>query len=77
MIMALLVVVASVLGGDTQALQDTLSSLCPLNKEGSFGSCCESYDISSVIPASSGTWGCFLTSLESDTELSIILLLAL
>ena len=54
-IMTLLALAVSVLGDDTQALRDTLSSFCSLNKEGKFGSCCESYDISSVTLASSGS----------------------
>ena len=60
MIVLMLAVVVSVLGDDTQALQDTLSSLCSLNKKGKFGSCCENYDISSVTLASSETWDCFI-----------------
>ena len=63
MIVVMLAVVVSVLGDDTQALRDTLSSLCSLNKEGQFGSCCESNDISSVTLASSETWNCFISSL--------------
>ena len=31
-------------GDDTQALRDTISSLCSLNKVGQFASCCGSYD---------------------------------
>ena len=33
-----------VCGDDTQALRDTISSLCSLNKVGQFASCCGSYD---------------------------------
>ena len=33
-----------VCGDDTQALRDTISSLCSLNKVGKFASCCGSYD---------------------------------
>ena len=61
----LLVVSMCVLGDDTQALQDTLSSLCSLNKNKQFGSCCESYDISSVTLASSPARDCFISSLSS------------
>ena len=64
----MLTVVVSVLGDDTQALRDTLSSLCSLNKEGKFGSCCESYDISSVTLASSAARNCFISSLYSTSE---------
>ena len=67
MIMLMLAVVVSVLGDDTQALRDTLSSLCSLNSLGKFGSCCESYDISSVTLASSAARNCFLSSLSSTS----------
>ena len=65
MIVLLLGVVVSVLGGDTQALRNTLSSLCSLNKEGKFGSCCESYDISSVTLDSAED--CFIYSIYSKS----------
>ncbi len=76
MIVLMLAVVVSVLGDDTQALRDTLSSLCSLNKEGEFGSCCESYDISSVTLDSSPARNCFISSLSSTsgsiTELFVL-----
>ena len=71
MMMALLAVSMCVLGDDTQALRDTLSSLCSLNKVGQFGSCCGSYDISSVTLASSAARNCFVFSLVSIDEGSI------
>ena len=64
MMMTLLVVSMCVLGDDTQAFRKTLSSLCSLNKEGQFGSCCVSYDISSVTLASSAARDCFISSLS-------------
>ena len=67
MIMLMLGVVVSVLGDDTQALRDTLSSLCSLNQEGQFGSCCRSYDISSVTLAPSPARNCFISSLSSTS----------
>ena len=67
MIVLMLGVVVSVLGDDTQALRDTLSSLCSLNKEGQFGSCCASYDISSVTLAYSSVRNCFVSSLSSTS----------
>ena len=67
MVVLMLAVVVNVLGDDTQALRDTLSSLCSLNKEGKFASCCESYDISSVTLASSAARNCFLSSLSSTS----------
>ena len=68
MITLMLAVGVSVLGDDTQAFQDTLSSLCSLNKEGHFGSCCESYDISSVTFASSPARDCFISGLSYTDE---------
>ena len=67
MLVLMLGVVVSVLGDDTQALQDMLSSLCSLNNEGKFGSCCESYDISSVTLDSSPARNCFISSLSSTS----------
>ena len=67
MIVLMLAAVVSVLGDDTQALRDTLSSLCSLNKEGEFGSCCGSYDISSVTLDSSPARNCFISSLYSTS----------
>ena len=55
--------------GDKQALQDTISSLCSLNHEGHFGSCCESYDISSVTLDSSPARNCFISDLYSTSKL--------
>ena len=68
--MPLLVVSMCVLGDDTQPLRDTLSSLCSLNKEGEFGSCCERYDISSVTLSYSTARDCFISSL-SYTSVSL------
>ena len=53
------------LGDDTQALQDTLASLCSLNKVGRFASCCEKYDVSSVTLASSTARNCYIDFLGS------------
>ena len=79
MIVLMLTIVVSVLGDDTQAFRDTLSSLCSLNKEGHFGSCCENYDISSVTLASSAARNCFIYSLSSTsgsiTELFVLQML--
>ena len=64
LMLVMLVVLMCVLGDDTQAFQDTLSSLCSLNKEGKFGSCCVSYDINSVTLAYSAARNCFISSLS-------------
>ena len=65
MMTLMMMIVMNVIGDDTQALQDTLSSLCSLNKNGHFGSCCDNYDIGSVTLASSPARNCFISSLES------------
>ena len=77
MIMALLMVVSvSVLGDDTKALQDTLSSLCSLNKDGEFGDCCGKYDISSVTLDSTESWKCFLEGISFTSDSIITYLFA-
>ena len=51
-------------GDDTQALRDTISSLCSLNSVGEFASCCVSYDNgASLTLASSTARGCFISGL--------------
>ena len=64
----LLSFVTNILGDDTQALQSTLASLCSLNKNGVFGSCCKSYQNGcSVSLASSPARNCFIADLGSTT----------
>ena len=52
----------------TLALRDTLSSLCEVNKEGEFGSCCRTYDLSSVSLEESPARDCFISSLISTSD---------
>ena len=53
-------------GDDTQALRDTISSLCSLNSVGKFASCCVSYDNgASLTLASSTARNCFISGLGS------------
>ena len=52
----------------TLALRDTLSSLCEVNKEGKFGSCCRTYDISSVSIEESEAQKCFISKLTSTSD---------
>ena len=52
----------------TLALRDTLSSLCEVNQEGVFGSCCRAYDISSVSVEKSKERGCFIDDLISTSD---------
>ena len=55
-------------GDDTQALRDTISSLCSLNSVGKFASCCVSYDNgASLTLASSTVRSCFIYDLASTT----------
>ena len=55
-------------GDDTQALRDTISSLCSLNSVGKFASCCVSYDNgASLTLASSTARSCFIYGLGSTT----------
>ena len=55
-------------GDDTQALRDTISSLCSLNSIGKFASCCVSYDNgASLTLASSEARTCFIDGLGSTT----------
>ena len=63
--MLMMVIVVS--ADDTQALRDTVSSLCSLNNAGEFHSCCLSYDINSLSLASSPARGCFISGLSSGT----------
>ena len=57
-----------VCGDDTQALRDTISSLCSLNKVGQFASCCGSYDNgASITLEDSPARSCFISSLGSTT----------
>ena len=67
MIMGVIVLMMIVVSGDdTQALRDTISSLCSLNSDGQFASCCRSYDNgASLTLASSTARACFISSLTS------------
>ena len=56
-------------GDDTQALRDTISSLCSLNSVGKFASCCVSYDNGASLTLESSTArSCFIYGLTSTTE---------
>ena len=55
-------------GDDTQALRDTISSLCSLNSVGQFASCCASYyNGASLTLASSTARECFIYGLNTTT----------
>ena len=65
-VIVLMMIVVS--GDDTQALRDTISSLCSLNKVGKFASCCGSYDNGASITLEySSARDCFISSLGSTT----------
>ena len=56
-------------GDDTQALRNTISSLCSLNSVGEFASCCASYDNGASLTLEDSTVrSCFIASLGSTTE---------
>ena len=58
----------AVSGDDTQALRDTISSLCSLNKVGQFASCCGSYENGASITLEySPARSCFINGLTSTT----------
>ena len=69
MIMEVIVLMTIVVeGDDTQALRNTISSLCSLNSVGQFASCCVSYDNgASLTLASSTARSCFIYGLGSTT----------
>ena len=55
-------------GDDTQALRDTISSLCSLNSVGEFASCCVSYDNGASLTLEySAARRCFIYDLASTT----------
>ena len=65
-VIVLMMIVVS--GDDTQALRDTISSLCELNKVGKFADCCGSYNNgASITLESSPARECFISSLGSTT----------
>ena len=66
LVIVLMMIVVS--GDDTQALRDTISSLCSLNSVGKFASCCVSYDNGANITLEySADTTCFIASLGSTT----------
>ena len=69
MIMGVIVLMMIVVcGNDTQALRDTISSLCSLNKVGQFASCCGSYDNgASITLEDTPARSCFFSRLASAT----------
>ena len=73
MIMGVIVLMMIVVcGDDTQALRDTISSLCSLNKVGQFASCCKSYDNgASITLEKSPIRSCFIYTFTS-TEGSVL-----
>ena len=67
LVIVLMMIVVS--GDDTQALRDTISSLCSLNSVGQFASCCVWYDNgASLTLASSTARDCFIYNLTSKTK---------
>ena len=65
-IVLLMMIVVS--GDDTQALRDTISSLCSLNKVGYFAKCCANYSSgASITLEDSPARSCFIAGLTSTT----------
>ena len=65
-VIVLMMIVVS--GDDTQALRDTISSLCSLNSVGQFASCCVSYDNGASLTLEDSTArSCFISGLTSTT----------
>ena len=65
-VIVLMMIVVS--GDDTQALRNTVSSLCSLKKVGQFASCCGSYvNGASITLEDSPARSCFIYSLTSTT----------
>ena len=58
-------------GNDTQALRNTLSSLCKINTENEFGSCCKTHNTTFVDIKDKKTWDCFLRDIGSDANLNV------
>ena len=65
-VIVLMMIVVS--GDDTQALRNTISSLCSLNKVGQFASCCGSHNNgASITLENTPARSCFLNNLKSTT----------
>ena len=60
-----------VCGDDTQALRNTLSSLCSINSGGEFGSCCKTHNPGSVNIKEKNTWECFARDIGSSDDLNV------
>ena len=58
-------------GDDTNGLRNTLSSLCSINSEGEFGSCCSTHNTASVNLNEKSTWDCFLRDIGTDSDMNV------
>ena len=61
-------------GDDTQALQNTISSLCINNTRGRFASCCNAHSFKSIVLEERSTWNCFLRDLNFTKEKNLTFL---
>ena len=57
-----------VCGDDTNAIRDTLSSLCSLNSVGQFGSCCKEHPTGSISFSRRDSWSCYANDMKTNDE---------
>ena len=55
-----------VCGDDTNAIRDTLSSLCSLNNVGQFGSCCKEHPAGSILISKRDSWSCYANDMRTN-----------
>ena len=66
-----------VCGDDTNAIRDTLSSLCSLNSVGQFGSCCKEYPTGSISFSKRDSWSCYANEMRTNDGGDLIFLFVL
>ena len=66
-----------VCGDDTNAIRDTLSSLCSLNSVGQFGSCCQEHPTGSILFSRRDSWSCYANDMRTNNGGDLIFLFVL
>ena len=66
-----------VCGDDTNAIRDTLSSLCSLNSVGKFASCCKEYPIGSISFSRRDSWSCYANDMRTNNGGDLLFLFVL
>ena len=66
-----------VCGDDTNAIRDTLSSLCSLNSVGQFGSCCQEHPTGSILFSRRDSWSCYANEMRTNNGGDLIFLFVL